>query len=239
LTIAGNTRLILRLITDKKRRSEFISTYNDDLYWDSYAMAWKKNDKISDAKLLGDEWGGKDNFLLLLEKYSKPEMVALEIGCGGGRITSKAITMFKHVYATDVSKEMLEVCRQSVESTNVSFIRSDGFTLKEVPDESLDLVFSHDVFVHFSSLQVYSYFSEIKRVLKKGGISIISFYSFTKSFKRFKQISLDLWTRKVLPPGMRIHFITEEMISVMLKDLDMEIIEMNSERFLLVVFHKN
>jgi SAM-dependent methyltransferase len=237
LKVTDILRFMMRLVTDKQRRIAFISSVNDDYYWDDYVRNWEESE-FAGMEFLGDEWRGPEVFLSLLKKYSNPTMTSLEIGCGAGRITAKAANHFKLVHAGDVSREMLRKCEESVEAPNVRYYKLDGFTLKEFGDESLDFVFSHDVFVHFSSLQVYPYLAEIKRVLRPGGTAIISFFGFSLYFAYFRKVSLDFWSRRMFPTGMREHFITEEMVGIMAKDLDIEIVETNREAFLVVVFRK-
>ena len=211
---------------------------NDGNFWDNYVKKWKMSDKNKDLKYLGNEWRGEDIFISLLQRYSDPSLSALEIGCGGGRITSDAVKWFKHLYATDVSYEMLTKCREDVRENNISFHQSDGFTLDEFREGSIDTVYSHDVFVHFSALQVYPYFQEAKRILKKGGVGIVSFYNYAVHFGLFKEMSAKLYHQKKYPAHMRVHFITEEIIRIMLKDLGMEVVEIDSTNFLIVVFRK-
>jgi 2-polyprenyl-3-methyl-5-hydroxy-6-metoxy-1,4-benzoquinol methylase len=126
---------------------------NNGAYWDNYVRQWEELDENRLLEHVGNEWKNEEIFLSLLEKYASPESSAIEIGCGGERITSKATRWVKHVYACDVSKEMLRKNRESVRESNVSYHMLDGFTLGDFADESLDFVFSHDVFVHFSSLR--------------------------------------------------------------------------------------
>ena len=224
----------------KTRRSSNKDTYlvNNEDYWDEYVENWENSEENKGLRYLGNEWKNEEIFLSLLKKYSNRNYKALEIGCGGGRITSVAINLFKRIAATDVSKEMLRKCRETIRDQNITFHKIDGFTLNEFEDESVDFIFSHDVFAHFSSLQVYPYFQEIKRVLKRNGIGLVSFYNFRAHFGIFKKMSLDFNDQRKFPPHMRIHFITEEMLRIMLEDLKIEIIEIEKTNFLIVVFSK-
>jgi len=235
-------RLVGRLISSPQLRrnltSNFSYTINDDFFWDEYVKGWEKSDDTKQLGYLGNEWTNQEIFLSLLEKYSSKEMEALEIGCGGGRITSKGVQLLKNVHATDISNEMLKKCNNDVKASNIKFSQIDGFTLKDFADESMDFVYSHDVFVHFSSLQVYPYFLEIKRVLKKNGIALISFHNFIVHYEQFKQLSLEYWQQRRFPSHMRNHFITEEMLCYMLQDLKMEILEIEKKNFLIVIFRK-
>ncbi|MDZ7288505.1 MAG: class I SAM-dependent methyltransferase [candidate division KSB1 bacterium] len=157
----------------------------------------------------------------------------------GGEITSKALEWFDRIYATDVSRRMLQLSEKAVgQNSKVQFRQIDGFTLKEFADNSLDSVYSHDVFVHFSSLQIYPYLREIKRILKPKGLMIISFCNFIHHFELFKQMAQEYHNDRRLPPHMRVHFVTEEMILTMLKDLALRPVEINKENFLIVVAEK-
>jgi len=214
-------------------------TLNNAKYWDRYALLWKLSGKAKQYDHLGDEWKNEEIFLELLQKYAGGRSTALEIGCGGGKITAKAVGLFEKIHATDVSRRMLQLSQKALEkNAKVQFHQIDGFTLKEFADNSIDLVYSHDVFVHFSSLQVYPYLGEIKRVLKPNGVTIISFYNFVHHFELFKQMAVKYYKDRRLPPHMRVHFVTEEMILTMLKDLALRSVEINKENFLIVVAEK-
>ena len=231
------TSYILRALRSPRKILQSLTyVVNDELYWDAYVQDWRRsNDGTS---VLGTEWKHEEAFLKTLAKYASPEQTALEIGCGGGRITSKARKLFKHIYATDVSKEMLKQSKKSVPDANVSYHKLDGFTLSEFADDSIDLVHSHDVFVHFSFHQVYTYFQEIKRVLKNNGLCIVSFYDFKTSYPLFKEMSQKFYDQRRFPPHMRVHFVTKEAVSSILKDLQLKLVESRTKDFLVVVCRK-
>lgn len=211
---------------------------NEELFWDQYVKDWEKSDRNRSQSYLGTEWKNEEDFVSLLRKYSSQEKNALEIGCGGGRITASGVQLFKHVYATDVSEEMVRKAKRSIKAANVSFHKLDGFTLNEFSDQSIDYIYSHDVFIQLSSIQVYPYLREVKRVLRTGGIGLISFYDFVGQFELFKEWSLKFWNERKLPIYRRIHFVTENMIYAMLTDLRLDLIEAQNRRFLIVAFRK-
>jgi ubiquinone/menaquinone biosynthesis C-methylase UbiE len=211
---------------------------NEELFWDQYVQEWEKSDRNKAQPYLGNEWKNEEDFLSLLEKYSSREKNALEIGCGGGRITARGVKLFKHIYAADLSEEMLRKSRQAVASTNVTFHKLDGFTLNDFSDGMVDHVYSHDVLVQLSSIQIYPYLREIKRVLKAGGVGLVSVYDFVDQFELFKQWSLKFWNERKLPVYRRLHFVTEEMLRVMLADLGFQVLEAQRKKFLIVAFRK-
>jgi ubiquinone/menaquinone biosynthesis C-methylase UbiE len=211
---------------------------NEELFWDRYVHEWETSDKNNDLLYLGTEWKFEEDFLSLLQKYASSEKEAVEIGCGGGRITATGVKLFKHVYATDISAEMLRKSKEAITAPNVSFHKLDGFALKDFADNTIDYVYAHDVFVQLSSIQVYPYFMEIGRLLKDGGIGLVSCYDFVDQFRLFKQWSLKFWNERRFPVYRRLHFVTEEMLRAMLSDLGLEILEVQKRRFLIVAFRK-
>jgi ubiquinone/menaquinone biosynthesis C-methylase UbiE len=168
----GDLRNFIRQPRDMRHNVNL--AVNEELFWNQYVDDWEKSDKSKDVRYLGTEWQHEEDFLSLLQKYASSEKEALEIGCGGGRITASGVKLFKHVYATDISEQMLRKSKETITASNVSFHKLDGFTLKDFADGTIDCVYSHDVFVQLSSIQVYPYFMEIERVLKDGGIGLVS-----------------------------------------------------------------
>jgi SAM-dependent methyltransferase len=97
--------------------------------------------------------------------------VALDIGCGIGRLTRVLAERAAHVHAIDVSAEMLQRARElNAHLTNVTWHHGDGTTLHPVEDASIDAVVSHVVFQHIPDPQVtLGYVREMGRVLEPGG----------------------------------------------------------------------
>ena len=201
--------------------------------WDD----WAKRQDISQHVGVAIKWS-KDDFIILLKKYVSKDKEALEIGCGSGRISVEVASLLKHIYATDPSLEMLKRGKILVSLPNVSFHLTDGYTLKEFKDSSMDIIYSHEVFHLITIKQVYAYFKEIKRILKNKGIAVISLLDFVSRFDSFKEGSLKLYKMRELPTITHSRYITEEMIGIMLADLDMEVIKIERHRFLKVVFKK-
>jgi SAM-dependent methyltransferase len=103
--------------------------------------------------------------------YLRPDDVALDIGCGVGRLTRVLAERTAHDHAIDDSAEMLEQARElNSHLTNVTWHHGDGTTLHPVEDGSIDAVVSHVVFQHIPDPQItLGYVAEMGRVLKPGG----------------------------------------------------------------------
>jgi len=211
---------------------------NTKEFWDKYVQDFEANPENKKFQFLGCNWKGENIFYDLLKKYSKPTFTALEIGSGGGRVTNFAKDLFQSIIATDVSPEMVRKASSEVKGDNIKWEVIDGFRLDQYESNSKDFIYSHDVFVHFSSMQVYPYLLQMERILKPNGIGMVSFYNFTKHFKIFKGWALKFNTQKVLPQSMRHHFLTEEMLRFMLEEIGYEIVEIDTTNFLIGVFKK-
>ena len=212
---------------------------SEEAFWDDWVRRVRATARDTSLPYLGSEWGYEEDFLAMLRKYADGAQRALEIGCGGGRITATAATLFAHVDAADVSHEMLRACASAVPASNVSLHKLDGFTLKEFGDATIDSVYAHDVFVQLASVEVYPYLVEMLRVLRPGGIGIASFYDFATRFELFKALTLRDWAARRSARRRRLHFVTDEMIDLMLKDVGAEVVErQKTASFFIVAFRR-
>jgi ubiquinone/menaquinone biosynthesis C-methylase UbiE len=99
--------------------------------------------------------------------------VILEIGPGGGRWTEVLRSRAAKVVAVDVSERAILLCRERFAGVpNVQFVLGDGWSLP-VDDASIDGIWSYDVFVHISPVDVKNYFREFSRILKPGARAVI------------------------------------------------------------------
>ena len=96
--------------------------------------------------------------------------VALEIGCGAGRVSEFIARDFRGLIAVDISRELLKIGRKRVAADNVLWLCNDGVSLGPVADHSVDFIFSLAVFQHIpDAATIIDYFEEASRVLKPGG----------------------------------------------------------------------
>ena len=100
-----------------------------------------------------------------------PDAVAVEIGCGIGRLARALAPRVAKLYACDLSPEMIARAREycaGVPGLELLRVRGD---LAGVPSGCADFVFSHIVFQHVPrKAYVRRYLAEAFRVLKPGGI---------------------------------------------------------------------
>ena len=101
----------------------------------------------------------------------------LEIGCGLGRFSRALSKRFRSVIAVDVADEMIRQAKElssEEQYANLNFYTTDGTSLSLIESESVDFVFSYEVFQYMPSLKVIlNNFTEILRVLKITGKALI------------------------------------------------------------------
>jgi SAM-dependent methyltransferase len=132
-----------------------------------------------DWALAGEEWTPSeawkrsliDDVMLM---YVKPGTSILEIGPGAGRWTEALQRIAGHLIVVDISDRCIEICRERFASApNIEFHVNDGRSLAAIATESVDAVWSYDVFVHIATSDIASYLGEIARVLRPGGRAVI------------------------------------------------------------------
>ena len=95
--------------------------------------------------------------------------LALEIGCGIGRLARCLVEDFGEVIGVDVSAEMVARAR-AFGLQRATFLQVSGADLHPVADASVDFVLSFAVFQHVPDWAAISaYFAETARVLRPGG----------------------------------------------------------------------
>lgn len=116
--------------------------------------------------------GRKDLDQLILRGISlAPDAVAVEIGCGIGRILRPLAGRTARAYGIDISREMVRRARRALRDLpQVRVFRTKG-ALDKIPGASCDFVYSFIVFQHIPVKSAISlYIREAARVLKGGGI---------------------------------------------------------------------
>jgi ubiquinone/menaquinone biosynthesis C-methylase UbiE len=104
-------------------------------------------------------------------KFVKGKSV-LDAGCGigyGSNFIAKAGA--KKVIGIDISKDAIKVAKQRYENEQIQFMIMD-ITQLEFPENSFDVICCFEVIEHIKNY--HKALSELKRVLKNGGLCIIS-----------------------------------------------------------------
>jgi ubiquinone/menaquinone biosynthesis C-methylase UbiE len=110
----------------------------------------------------------------VLCRYIEPGGTVLEVGPGAGRWTEVLQAMATRLMVVDLSPTCIGLCQQRFAgSANVEFYVNDGRTLPAVASESVDYIWSFDVFVHIAAPDIERYLQEFARVLRRGGRGVV------------------------------------------------------------------
>jgi SAM-dependent methyltransferase len=97
----------------------------------------------------------------------------LEIAPGFGRITQFLSILASELIVVDLNPLCIEKTKSKLKHHVLAYFVNDGKSIPKVRDNSQDLVFSFDSFVHMHANVTEEYVKEIHRVLKPGGQAFI------------------------------------------------------------------
>jgi len=148
-----------------------------------YIASWQKDWDLQEFLKSGED-DVQRLVLPALQRNGIPDTgrVMLELGCGAGRMTGSFARRFQHVHAVDVSEEMLQRAKQiHPEPVNIDWRLSNGTDFADVPDGTVDFVFSYIVLQHLPAKSLaFRYVREILRVLRPGGAFLFQFNGDTR-----------------------------------------------------------
>lgn len=139
-----------------------IGTYWNDLY--------KKVDSCLDMHFVQR----LESAVAHIVENTTPESQILDLGCGGGVLTEQLVRLGRQVVAADQSADMLEFSRtrlQPYDASRYQLVQTECEKL-DFADASFDLVACIGVFGYIDDVE--RAIAEIRRVLKPGGILVMS-----------------------------------------------------------------
>lgn len=105
------------------------------------------------------------------------QSVALEIGCGVGRMLKAATGTFGKVVGFDISQRAIDKARELIgPNAKIELVVGTGVTLDPVESASVDFVWSYASLACMPVPVIVSYLNEIRRVLKAGGVARLQMY---------------------------------------------------------------
>jgi len=114
----------------------------------------------------------------------------LEAGCGVGYGTNFISKYFKIIVGLDISKDAIRIAKKY---KHIHWVIGDATSLP-FKDESFDAVISLQVIEHIKKRKVLTYLNEIRRVLRKNGIFVLTtpnrnlrLYPFQKPWNPFHE----------------------------------------------------
>ena len=138
--------------------------WNDESMWTDGGHEWSKS------------FGTTEN---LWNKYIFDDIKEfrgkkiLEIAPGHGRITQFLSILASELLVVDLNETCIKKTKEKLEHHVLGYFVNNGNDLPQIRDNSQDLVFSFDSFVHIHKNVIDDYICEIYRVLKPGGKAFI------------------------------------------------------------------
>jgi 2-polyprenyl-3-methyl-5-hydroxy-6-metoxy-1,4-benzoquinol methylase len=122
---------------------------------------------------MGTEWRRAvvDDLIL---PYVTSHSVTLEVGPGAGRWSAALQAASAKLILVDITEISMELCRERfAECSNVEYRLTDGAGLPGMPDETIDFIWSFDVFVHIAPQDQRAYMRDFARVMRPGAKAVI------------------------------------------------------------------
>ncbi len=138
--------------------------WNDNSMWSDGGHEWSKpfgsTEKLWNEHIFDDlkEFRGKK---------------ILEIAPGHGRITQFLSILASELLVVDLNENCILKTKEKLGHHVLGYFVNSGNDLPKIRDNSQDLIFSFDSFVHIHKNVINDYIGEIRRVLKPGGRSYI------------------------------------------------------------------
>ncbi len=124
----------------------------------------------------GVGWYDEQPFIDVLAPHLRREVTALELGCGGGRISRRVAPLVAELVCTDVLASMVaEASENLAPYANVRVARTNGVALHEFEERSFDLVFAQGVLGYLDPNPLLAMLDEVARVLRPGGVCVFNF----------------------------------------------------------------
>ena len=134
--------------------------WNDETMWIDGGHEWSKSFGTTE-----NLWN-KEIFDDIKEFRGKK---ILEIAPGYGRITQFLSVLASELLVVDLNETCIKKTKEKLGHHVLGYFVNNGNDLPKIRDNSQDLVFSFDSFVHIHKNVIDDYLAEIFRVLKEGG----------------------------------------------------------------------
>jgi SAM-dependent methyltransferase len=171
----------LEALEQKKKYPGWNSVNQNKLTWNNWN--WQH---------MGEEWTKSDGWKNklageIIDKLIPQNSSVIEIGPGGGRWTEYLQKKSSILQLVDISEKCLELCKERFpDKTNITYNLIKDVKFNFTSDNSIDFVFSYDVFVHIDKAQITDYFNEFARVLKPSGKIILHYSKIGDKFGEYR-----------------------------------------------------
>lgn len=202
---------------------------------------------LTDPAKKGGKWDPKEFFATGEQEIDRQVMdylnargievkrgVALDFGCGVGRLTQGLARHFEEAHGVDISPSMLEHARRfNRYGHKVQFHLNSRDHLEDFQSDSVDFIYSNIALQHIEPEYAKRYVADFMRVLKPGGIALFQLLEATFWRKVFPQGVVDLYRH--FKHGGKAYFgmfgIPEKQVRELLREHGGEIVELRRSPF--------
>ena len=147
-------------------------------------------DRIADRyarKPVADEEAYQEK-LRVTRRYLQPDMEVLEFGCGTGSTAIVHAPYVKHIHATDISPNMIEIAKRKAAAEGTSNITFDVASVEdlEVTEGSLDAVLGLSI-LHLLEDKAAA-IADVFDMLKPGGVFVTTTPCIADSMRWFRYL---------------------------------------------------
>lgn len=129
----------------------------------------------------------------IIDKYSRKNYHALDIGCGSGNFTFYLAGKNKTVIGLDASSEMLEICCDKQKKSgikNVNFINSKIESMNHVLEEKADILICSSVLEYLDDFELS--LKLIKKLMNKNGLFLFSLPNSQSFYRKIESLTFNL-----------------------------------------------
>ena len=168
--------------------------------------------QFTGERILGNQWKGDIRFADHLERYNFAAdyctgKVVLDIACGTGYWSHIMSKVAKSVTGVDVDKFAVENAQKQYKADNLRYLLGDWETIP-MDDASVDIAVSFETIEHIVN---YDHFlQELKRVLKPGGMLLMSTPNFRWEIVKNKY-HVSNFTTESFVSAVEKHFTLDEV----------------------------
>lgn len=186
---------------------DFIDLFYLKLSGKSYLPPWSLRNSVGAADRF-EAAGQEMNDLLIKLVDVKKKKYILDVGCGCGRVALYlARSGFQGIYwGMDIYDKQITWAQKniSIQYPNFHFYKANLYNrlynpqgkIKSkdyffpFPDNSFDLIFFTSVFTHLTKDDTKQFIKETQRLLKKDGLSFMTFFLLNRTQEKLKQVNV-------------------------------------------------
>ena len=208
-------------------------------FFDKNSREWDRNYESKSNNLTS--WYLKNRKKIVLSMFDFRKSKVLEVGCGTGIFSVEILKRGNKLWGIDISPKMIKEAKKKVKNEGLKAVFSTG--------DICNLKFQNNFFDTVVVIGVMSYieeddkaFSELSRVLKKGGILIITVgnkYSPDYLSRKFFNFFLKhLKSNKLIFQNIQTKAYSQREINQILEENNFDVIDYANYNYKFFPFHK-